>query len=164
MEGGAPAATDRRPDERRLHRRGGAARRGSADRPFSEKRINSDDVWNLIDRTETRHEKAYDQLPVDDRLTTRVRLTFKDDSTRDKVVAHPRGTGNRVLTDADIVDKYRSLTRSVITTDRQTAIEKAVLNLDALDDISELMALLIPTVASALDGGLKEPSSARSGG
>src|SRR5271154_14615 len=66
---------------------------------FSEKRINSDDVWNLIDRTETRHEKAYDQLPVDDRLTTRVRLTLKDGSTRDKVVAHPRGTGNRVLTD-----------------------------------------------------------------
>ena len=131
---------------------------------FSEKRINSDDVWNLIDRTETRHETAYDQLPVDDRLTTRVRLTLKDGSTRAKVVAHPRGTGNRVLTDADIVDKYRSLTRSVITTDRQTAIEKAVLNLDALDDISELMALLIPTVASALDGGLKEPSSARSGG
>ena len=131
---------------------------------FSEKRINSDDVWNLIDRTETRHETAYDQLPVDDRLTTRVRLTLKDDSTRDKVVAHPRGTGDRVLTDADIVDKYRSLTRSVITTDRQTAIEKAVLNLDALDDISELMALLIPTVASALDGGLKEPSSARSHG
>ena len=33
---------------------------------FSEKRINSDDVWNLIDRTETHHEKAYDQLPVDE--------------------------------------------------------------------------------------------------
>jgi aconitate decarboxylase len=41
---------------------------------FSEKRINSDDVWNLIDRTKTHHEKAYDQLPVDERLTTRVRL------------------------------------------------------------------------------------------
>src|SRR5580693_1457716 len=118
---------------------------------FSEKRINGDDVWNLIDRTETRHEKAYDQLPVDDRLTTRVRLTLKDGSTRDKVVAHPRGTGNRVLTDADIVDKYRSLTRSVITIDRQTAIEKTVLNLDALGDISELTALLTPTVRSALD-------------
>jgi hypothetical protein len=67
-----------------------------------------------------------------------------------------------MLTDADIADKYRSLTCSVITTDRQTAIEKAVLNLEALDDISELMALLIPTEASVLDGGLKEPSSARS--
>src|SRR5580658_4196810 len=131
---------------------------------FSQKRINSDDVWNLIDRTYTHHEEAYDRLPVDDRLTTRVRLTLKDDSTRDKVVAHPRGTGNRVLTNADIVVKYRTLTCSVITTDRQTVIEKAVLNLDALDDISELMALLIPMVASALDGGLKEPSSARSGG
>ena len=118
---------------------------------FSEKRINSDDVWNLIDRTETHHEKAYDQLPADERLTTRVRLTLKDGSTRDKVVAHPRGTGDRVLTNADIVGKYRSLTSSVISTNRQTALEKTVLNLDALDDISELTALLTPTVRSALD-------------
>ena len=118
---------------------------------FSEKRINSDDVWNLIDRTETHHEKAYDQLPAVERLTTRVRLTLKDGSTRDKVVAHPRGTGDRVLTNADIVGKYRSLTSSVISTNRQTALEKAVLNLDALDDISELTALLTPTVRSALD-------------
>jgi hypothetical protein len=41
----------------------------------------------------------------------------------------------------------------VITTDRQTAIEKAVLNLDALDDISALTTLLIPVVGSALDDG-----------
>ena len=118
---------------------------------FSEKRINRDDVWNLIDRTKTHHEKAYDQLPVEDRLTTRVRLTLKDGSTRDKVVAHPRGTGDRLLTNTDIVAKYRSLTRSVISTDRQAAIEKAVLNLDALEDISELTVLLTPTVRSALD-------------
>lgn len=123
---------------------------------FSEKRINNDDVWNLIDRTETHHNNAYDELPVDERLTTRVRVTLKDGSTRDKVVTHPRGTGKHVLTDAEIVEKYRALTRSVITTKRQTAIQKAVLNLDALDDISELTDLLIPTVASALDGGLKE--------
>ena len=80
-----------------------------------------------------------------------MRLTLKDGNTRDRVVAHPRGTGDRVLTNADIVVKYRNLTRSVIPPDRQTAIEKTVLNLDALDDISELTALLIPTVRSALD-------------
>jgi aconitate decarboxylase len=119
---------------------------------FSEKRINSDDVWNLIDRTKTHHEKAYDQLPVGERLTTRVRLTLKDGSTREKVVAHPRGTGDQALRNADIVAKYRSLTHSVISADRQTAIEKTVLNLDALAGISELMALLTPTVGSALDG------------
>jgi aconitate decarboxylase len=118
---------------------------------FSEKRINSDDVWNIIDRTKTHHEKAYDELPVNERLTTRVRVTLKDGSTRDKTVAHPRGTGERVLTNADIVAKYRSLTRSVIPADRQVAIERTVLNLDGLDDISTLTALLTPIVRSALD-------------
>jgi aconitate decarboxylase len=118
---------------------------------FSQKRINSDDVWNLIDRTHTHHESAFDQLPVEDRETTRVRLTLKDGSTRDKTVAHPRGTGDRVLTNADIVDKYRSLTRSVISADRQTAIEKTVLDIEALDDISKLTALLTPLVRSALE-------------
>src|ERR1700751_4063660 len=85
--------------------------------------------------------------------TTRGRssLTLKDGSTRDKVVVHPRGTGDRGLTNAAIVGKYRSLTSSVISTNRQTALEKTVLNLDALDDISELTALLTPTVRSALD-------------
>jgi 2-methylcitrate dehydratase PrpD len=118
---------------------------------FSQKRIYSDDVWNLIDRTQTHHEEAYDQLPVDERETTRVRLTFKDGSTRERTVAHPRGTGDRVLTNADIVDKYRSLTRAVITADRQSAIEKIVLDIEALDDISKLTALLTPTVRSALE-------------
>jgi hypothetical protein len=66
-------------------------------------------------------------------------------------VAHPRGTGDRALANAEIVRKYRSLTRSVIPRDRQAAIEKTVLSLDALDDISELTALLAPTVRSTLD-------------
>jgi 2-methylcitrate dehydratase PrpD len=117
---------------------------------FAEDRINRDDVWNLIGRTRTHHQKAYDALPVEDRLTTRVALTMKDGSTREQTVAHPPGTGDRLLTDADIVDKYRSLTHSLIDPDRQQAIEKAVLNLEALDDISALTALLTPVVRAAL--------------
>jgi hypothetical protein len=39
----------------------------------------------------------------------------------------------------------------VISADRQSAIEKTVLDVDTLDDISELMALLTPTVRSALE-------------
>ncbi|MCQ4082801.1 MmgE/PrpD family protein [Streptomyces sp. RB6PN25] len=120
-------------------------------RQFAEERINRDDVWALIDRTETHHEQSYDQLPVDERLTTRLRLTLKDGSTREAVVAHPRGTGDRLLTNAEIVDKYRSLAQSVVSPGRRTAIENAVLGLDALDDICELTALLTPTVQSALD-------------
>src|SRR5450432_3796929 len=60
---------------------------------FSPKRINSDDVWELIDRTLTHHEKAYDNLPIDEQLTTRVRLTLTDGTTQSAKVTHPRGTG-----------------------------------------------------------------------
>jgi aconitate decarboxylase len=117
---------------------------------FAEDRINRDDVWNLIARTRTHHQKAYDTLPVEDKLTTRVSVTLKGGSTREKTVAHPPGTGDRLLTDADIVAKYRSLTRSLIDADRQQAIEKAVLNLEALEDISALTGLLTPAVRAAL--------------
>ena len=109
------------------------------------------DVWNLIDHTQTHHDEAYDQLLVNERETTRVRLTLKNGSTRDRTIAHPRGTGDRVLTNADIFVKYRSLTRSVISADRQSAIEKTVLDVDTIDDIEELTALLTPTVRSALE-------------
>jgi hypothetical protein len=39
----------------------------------------------------------------------------------------------------------------VIPAERQTAIEENVLNLEAVDDISQLVALMTPTVRSALD-------------
>ncbi|MFC5265076.1 MmgE/PrpD family protein [Kribbella qitaiheensis] len=118
---------------------------------FSPDWINRDDVWALIDRTLTHHERAYDNLPIDERLTTRVRLTFNDGSTRAAEVVHPRGTGDRNLTNADIRDKYAKLTHRAISAERQAAIEKAVLGIDALDDIAQLAALLTPAVRSPLD-------------
>jgi aconitate decarboxylase len=118
---------------------------------FSETRIHSDDVWGLIGRTKTKHEDAFDKLPPEDRLTTRVRVTLKDGTILEEVVAHPRGTGKNVLTDDEIVDKYRHLTGSLMPASRQAAIENAVLGIDALDDITELLDLLTPEVKSALE-------------
>ncbi len=118
---------------------------------FTQDRINSDDVWNLIDRTVTHHERAYDNLPADERLTTRVRVTLKDGSAHTAKVVHPRGTGDRNLTNAEIRDKYTKLTRGAISAERQAAIEKAVLNVDTLDDITQLSDLLTPAVHSPLD-------------
>jgi aconitate decarboxylase len=118
---------------------------------FRQDRINRDDVWGLIDRTLTHHEKAYDNLPIDEQLTTQVRLTFTDGSTRTAKVVHPRGTGDRNLTNADIREKYAKLTDRIIAADRQAAIEKAVLGIDTLDDVAQLTALLTPAVHSPLD-------------
>jgi hypothetical protein len=89
------------------------------------------------------------------RWTTRVCITLKDGSTRNKVVAHPRGTGERNLTNEDILDKYRSLTSSVISQGRQSAIEKTVLNIESVIDISSLLELLTPSVRPALEWALR---------
>jgi aconitate decarboxylase len=113
-------------------------------------RLGGDDVWNLIERTEVHHQPAYDRLPVEDRLTTQVRLTLADGTTHAATVAHPRGTGDRALTNDQIRDKYRELTSGTIPPDRQAAIETAVLNVDSLDDISSLVRLLTPVVRSPL--------------
>ena len=117
---------------------------------FADSRSNAGDVWSRIDRTHTHHDQAYDALPAEDQLTTRVAVTLKDGRTREKTVAYPPGTGDRLLTNDDIVKKYCDLTRSVIDTQRESAIEKAVPNLEALDDIGALTDLLIPTVHPAL--------------
>ena len=80
-----------------------------------------------------------------------MRLTLKDGSTHAAKVVHPRGTGDRNLTNAGNRDKYAKLTHRVITADRQAAIEKAVLGVDTLDDIAQLAAPLTPAVRSPLD-------------
>src|SRR3984957_6796069 len=118
---------------------------------FTKDRVNSDDVWALIDKTLTHHERAYDNLPVDEQLTTQVRLTFNDGTARAAKVVHPRGTGDRNLTNTEIRDKYAKLTHRIISAERQAAIEKAVLGIDTLGDVAELTALLTPTVHSPLD-------------
>jgi aconitate decarboxylase len=117
---------------------------------FSQRRINSDDVWRLIDRTHTHHEKSYDALPESQRLTTRVVITFHDGTTRQQIVTHPRGTGDHQLTNTQIVDKYRNLTQLVIEPDRRHAIENTVLGLETLDDIAILTGMLNPPVNAAL--------------
>src|SRR6202046_5445240 len=118
---------------------------------FTKDRINSDDVWALIDKTLTHHEQAYDHLPIDEQLTTQVRLTFNDGSTRAAKIVHPRGRGDRSLTNADIRDKYTKLPHRIISAERRAAIEKAVLGIETLDDVAELTTLLTPAVQSPLD-------------
>jgi aconitate decarboxylase len=118
---------------------------------FSPTRVNSDDVWQLIDRTLAHHEKAYDNLPIDEQLTTQVRLTLTDGSTKSAKITHPRGTGDRSLTNAEIRDKFAKLTDHPINAERRASIEHAVLNLENLDDIAQLTTLLTPIVESPLD-------------
>ncbi|OZC81293.1 MmgE/PrpD family protein [Rhodococcus sp. 06-418-5] len=117
---------------------------------FTDAKLESDDVWALIDRTDMRHDKDFDALPADEWLTTELKITLNDGTVLDKRVTHPHGTGDVPLTNDEIVQKYRTLTQPILDDDRRSAIERAVLALDTLDDSKELTDLLIPNVARAL--------------
>jgi hypothetical protein len=50
-----------------------------------------------------------------------------------------------------VVAKYRALTDDIVDPARQSAIAEAVLGLDAMDDVRDLIALLAPSVGCAFD-------------
>jgi len=117
---------------------------------FSSERINADDVWRLIERTDARHDPDLDLLPADEQQTTTVEITYRTGRNARVTVSHPRGTGGNLLSNQDVVDKYRSLTQRLLSPERRRDIERAVLGIEQLDDVSELTGLLTPAVASAL--------------
>ena len=100
--------------------------------------------WALIDKTldASRNRPTTTSRSTSSWLT-QVRLTLDDGSTPTAKVVHPHGTGNRILTNADIRDKYATLTHRIISAERQAAIEKAVLGIDTLDDVAQLTASLL---------------------
>ena len=118
---------------------------------FSQDRINRDDVWRLDRPNPDSPRKGL-------RPSSRRRATHHpgtpDPQGRQYSVRQgrpPAGTGDRSLTNDEIRDKYTKLTRRTISAERQAAIEKTVLNIDTLDDIARLTALLTPAVNSPLD-------------
>ncbi|MCH0564812.1 MmgE/PrpD family protein [Streptomyces sp. MUM 2J] len=115
---------------------------------FTRERAGREDVWRLIGRTETRHDPVYDEGGLEQQLTTRLRLTLGDGTVHETVVVQPRGVGENRLSNAEIVEKYRALTRRAIDPARSQALEEAVLGLDTLPDIGVLTALLQPPVRS----------------
>ncbi len=108
---------------------------------FAPERIDADDVWELIGRTTARHEPAFDQR-YEDGYNTRLRVMLKDGSERESFVEHPRGGIVRPLTDAEVVEKFRALVAPLIDAARAAAIERAVLELEQLDDARDLIELL----------------------
>jgi aconitate decarboxylase len=105
-------------------------------------RINRDDVWDLIARTQVVHEPDFDQ--GDAGYTTRVSVTTRNGDTRIKVIEKPRGGLGNPLSDEEIVTKYRTLTEHVVDHSRRDAIQAAVLAMEdnphAPRDLQALLA------------------------
>jgi 2-methylcitrate dehydratase PrpD len=108
---------------------------------FAPERIESEDVWTLIEGTTARHEASFDER-YEDGYNTRLEVTLVGGEQRIAFIDHPRGGIQSPLTNAEVVDKFRTLTAPLLGSERTRAIESAVLGLEDLDHVEDLASLL----------------------
>ncbi|EME19029.1 MmgE/PrpD family protein [Rhodococcus triatomae] len=111
---------------------------------FTRNRIDSDDVWDLLQRISVHHCEDFDQ--PQDRFRTRMRLTLRDGSSVTIEVDGPLGGATRPLSNSDIVTKARRLAESIGLTDRWQQIEGLVLDIESMTDVSSLVDELAAAV------------------
>ncbi|MGW2424789.1 MmgE/PrpD family protein [Streptomyces sp. NPDC001709] len=119
---------------------------------FHAERINADDVWQLIERTEVHLANApQDPAWTEPGYNTRVTLTLRDGRERSRALNQPHGGPDDPLTNAEIRAKYRALTTQVTDASRAAEIERLVLDLENQDRVDGLIDLLAAPVRGALD-------------
>jgi aconitate decarboxylase len=116
---------------------------------FSNKRINSDDVWKLIDKTTICHEDSFDQKPHTS-FTTRVTLTLQDGSNLQQLVETPRGGEDHPLSNDDIVNKFKNLLKAIADESTSETICDFVLNLEKQKQMLPMFNLIKEPVKNAL--------------
>lgn len=117
---------------------------------FSPERIDADDVWDFMQKITVRHDEAFDSEGPLARGAVRIRFTFGDGSGEELLLRHPQGQPLAQVSNEGILDKFRTLTCTVIDAKRQRRIEELVLGLERLADVQELIDALAPPVADAL--------------
>jgi 2-methylcitrate dehydratase PrpD len=123
---------------------------------FTAARLDADDVWHLLDRTEVTLDPGIDKLPLAERFQTHVTITFSGGTaaggtTETETVISPHGSPFDPITDDEVAAKFRTLAGSVIDGDRAAAIEQAVRSLADAPDLTVLTELLAAPAGRALD-------------
>ncbi|WP_202801119.1 MmgE/PrpD family protein [Cupriavidus basilensis] len=117
---------------------------------FAPSRIDADDVWALLPRIAVRHDPEFDAGGQRGRGRVRLAVTFTD-GQRIEVNRQMSRAIESPQSNAQVSAKYRALTDGLIDTQRQAAIQAMVTNLEQVDDVRELLALLAPPVKSPFE-------------
>ena len=117
---------------------------------YAPSRIDADDVWALLPRIAAHHNETFDRLGATGRGQTRLEIRFTDGTSLEssqfaaKSVLTP-------LTNDEVLAKYRQLSARVLDPTRQARVERLVLSLDELPDLSGLVDALAGPVTSPFD-------------
>lgn len=96
----------------------------------------------LSRKVEVVHDPAITALGSAYRHKVRVEVRLRDGSVETETREAPRGSEQSFAGEADVVDKFRSLTRTALKPPHQTALIEAVLRLDKLSDARRMTELL----------------------
>jgi len=118
---------------------------------FTTERLDADDIWSLIARTEVHLDQSLSDAPITERFRTDLAVTTTDGQVHHVRVDQPHGGPADPVSNTELVTKFHALADRVTTPGRAAAIERAVLGLDGLDDVAGLTELLAGPVAGALD-------------
>jgi aconitate decarboxylase len=118
---------------------------------FVAPRLDADDVWDLIGKITVRHDATFDTLGPAARGATRLVVHFRNRPRRELLLRYPEGKALPEVSNEEIVHKFRQLTDGVIAVSRRDEIERAVVGLDKMADVRELIGLLAEPVKSPLE-------------
>jgi 2-methylcitrate dehydratase PrpD len=96
----------------------------------------------LSRKVKVEHDPAITALGAAHRHKVRVEVHFRDGSVERETREAPRGSEQSFAGPADIVEKFRKLTRGVVSTAQQDALVETVLGLDKLPESRTLVDLL----------------------
>jgi aconitate decarboxylase len=88
------------------------------------------------------HDPAITALGAAHRHQVRIEVHFRDGSVERETRDAPRGSEQNFASEAQIIDKFRKLTRAAMAEQQQNALIDAVLRLEQLPDSRAMIALL----------------------
>src|SRR6516165_5590147 len=118
---------------------------------FTPARLDADDIWSLIAATTVHLDESLAKADITEKFRTDVAVTTRDGAVHRARVVQPHGAPADPVTNEELVAKFHALADRVTNRGRAEAIERAVVGIEALDDIDALIDLLADPVAGALD-------------
>ncbi|PYH94856.1 immune-responsive protein [Aspergillus ellipticus CBS 707.79] len=113
---------------------------------FAPGKLNRETIWEVINKVECREVEEFDHS-----WAQRVKVVFEDGEVLETMLLAPRGV-KPALSNEEILEKWRAVTRGVIPGERQREIEKVVLNLENVDDVvGKLGGLLAAETVNILE-------------
>jgi 2-methylcitrate dehydratase PrpD len=107
---------------------------------FSEKRISEEKIRTAMRKVRLRVDPEIEKKGWD--RAARVTLSLKDGSHPSALVVHFRGTPHNPMSQAELEEKARNLTRGLLSQRKLVRLIEAVRNIDKLDEISKLSRIV----------------------